>query len=96
MKPQSFHNCGGPWCFLHFGFFANHLKLVNSISVLVLIYRELKQAKRIHSCCSSKGVVKIWKMMNERAIGVKGYVHYKTITSQNVSYETQIKNFFIL
>ena len=25
---------------------------------------------------------------------VKGYLHYKTITSQNVSSEAQVKNFF--
>ena len=27
---------------------------------------------------------------------VKGYLHYKTITSQNVSSEAQVKNFFVL
>ena len=27
---------------------------------------------------------------------IKGYVHYKMMTSQNVSSEPQIKNFFIL
>ena len=26
---------------------------------------------------------------------VKGYLHYKTITSQNVSFEAQVKKFFI-
>ena len=26
----------------------------------------------------------------------KGYLHYKTITSQDVSSDTQVKNFFIL
>ena len=26
---------------------------------------------------------------------IKGYLHYKTVTSQNVSSEVQIKNFFI-
>ena len=26
---------------------------------------------------------------------LKGYLRYKTITSQNMSYETQVKNFFI-
>ena len=29
-------------------------------------------------------------------IFLKGYLHYKTITSQNVSSEAQVKNFFIL
>ena len=28
-------------------------------------------------------------------IGLKGYLHYKTISSQNLSYEAQAKNFFI-
>ena len=26
---------------------------------------------------------------------VKGYLHYKTISSQNVLYEAQVKNFFV-
>ena len=29
------------------------------------------------------------------SIGFKGYLRYKTITSQNVSSEAQVKNFFI-
>ena len=29
-------------------------------------------------------------------LNFKGYLHYKTITSQNVPSEAQIKNFFIL
>ena len=29
-------------------------------------------------------------------LALKGYLRYKTITSQNVSSEAQIKNFFIL
>ena len=32
-------------------------------------------------------------MINIRYI--KGYLHYKTITSQNMSSEAQIKNFFV-
>ena len=34
MKPQNFRDCGGPWRLRHLGFFANHLKLVNSIPEL--------------------------------------------------------------
>ena len=26
---------------------------------------------------------------------LKGYLHYKTITTQNVPYEAQVKNFFV-
>ena len=37
---------------------------------LAWMYRELKQARRIHSCWSSKGVVKIQRTMNERAISI--------------------------
>ena len=32
-------------------------------------------------------------MVRVGKLKVKGYLHYKTITSQNVQYETQIKNF---
>ena len=38
---------------------------------------------------------KWWTLQNFKAC-FKGYIHYKTITSQNVSSEGQIKNFFIL
>ena len=38
MKPQNFRDCGGSWRLRHLGFFTNHLKLVNSIPVLELIW----------------------------------------------------------
>ena len=38
-----------------------------------------------------------WKIKNKyEAVCFKGYLCYKTITSQNVSFEAQVKNFFIL
>ena len=33
-KAPNFCNCDGPWHFWHFGFFTNHLKLVNSIPAI--------------------------------------------------------------
>ena len=33
-------------------------------------------------------------MTTSDLVNLKGYLHYKTITSQNVSSEAQIKNFF--
>ena len=33
-------------------------------------------------------------MIRKRIMALKGYLRYKTITSQNVSSEAQIKNFF--
>ena len=35
-------------------------------------------------------------MTNKTKIGFKGYLHCKTITSQNVPSEAKVKNFFIL
>ena len=38
-----------------------------------------------------------WKIKNKyEAVCFKGYLCYKTITSQNVPFEAQVKNFFIL
>ena len=45
---------------------------------------------------------KIWfmktstRIMKYESRVIKSYLHYKTITSQNVSYEAEVKNFLIL
>ena len=41
--------------------------------------REKKRVKRIHSCWSSKGAVKIRRTMNERAINIKHKFDIKTL-----------------
>ena len=38
-------------------------------------------------------IIKVWVTFLLPS-GIKGYLRYKTITSQNVSSETQVKNFF--
>ena len=49
--------------------------------------------------CKEKKDIVTFLSNNSKGRGncdIKGYLRYKTITSQNVSSEAQIKNFFIL
>ena len=47
---------------------------------------------------SRSGVVPIGHQINPKLfseLSVEGYLHYKTITSQNLPSEAQVKNFFV-
>ena len=54
--------------------------------------REKKTMRKVFNliyCCDE------FEQITDNFLNIKGYLHYKTITSQNVLSEAEVKNFFI-
>ena len=57
------------------------------------VYTEIYKLNPVFLCVLK--IIKKLSTITKRSWKLKGYLRYKTITSQNVSSEAQIKNFFI-
>ena len=53
------------------------------------------QAKKVTTRMTVQQLVPLLNICKATLALIKGYLHYKTITSPNMSSEAQIKNFFI-
>ena len=57
--------------------------------------KDKQYAQEIHLTTYKRKALLFSQHFHKSILFLKGYLQYKTITSQNVSSEIQIKNFFI-
>ena len=58
--------------------------------IFIALRNNLKRQRRYQDPCKH-----LRRKSLQQQIAIKGYLHYKTITSQNVPFEAQVNNFFV-